>query len=67
MARKPYDMKRRLKVAHQTAHNMSEVAGRLLQDIKSLEAAVRARDLLIEQLKEQLAEAESQVARAMKF
>lgn len=67
MARKSYDMKRRLKVAHKTAQDMSEVAGRLLQEIKSLEAAVRARDLLIEQLKEQVAEAESQVARAMKF
>lgn len=67
MARKAYDINRRLQVAHKTSQNMSEIAGRLLQDIKSLEAAVRARDLLIEQLKEQLAEAESQVARAMKF
>lgn len=66
MARKPYDMKRRLKVAHKAARDMSEVAGRLLGQIKSLEAAVSARDLLIAHLKEQLADSETLYARAMK-
>lgn len=66
MARRPYDLKKRLKVAHKTARDMNDVVGRLLNDIRSLEMAVKARDLLIAQLKEQLADSETMYARAMK-
>lgn len=60
------EMKRRLAVSHKSAREMSAVAGRLLQQVKSLQRDVAARDLLISQLKEQLIDAELMYARAMK-
>lgn len=60
------EMRRRLAVAHNSARAMSAVAGRLLQQVKSLQRDVSARDLLISQLKEQLIDAELMYARAMK-
>lgn len=70
MARKhkpTYDMEQRLKVAHKSARRMASHAGRLLERIQKLEREVYARDLLIEQLKDQLVEAELAVGRAMNY
>lgn len=70
MARKPKcdsELRRRLCIAHRSLRDMSSYAGWLLEESKRLQQQIDARDLLVEQLKEQLVEAEAAVARAMKF
>jgi predicted nucleic acid-binding Zn-ribbon protein len=71
MARKPKksdsELSRRLSIAHRSLRDISVYAGWLLGEAKRLQKQIDARDLLIEHLKEQVAEAESTAARAMKF
>jgi hypothetical protein len=45
------ELRRRLRVAHRSAKDMSDYAGRLRERVAYLERAVAARDLLIEHLK----------------
>jgi hypothetical protein len=63
---KEFELKARLRLAHRSAREMSVYAGRLLQRIEQLERAVEARNLLIGQLKEQLADSEMLYVRCMK-
>jgi hypothetical protein len=60
------ELRRRLRVAHRTASDTSAYAGRLLARVEYLERAIAARDLFIEQLKEQVSNSELLCARIMR-